>query len=158
MASFDVAVEVLLKVEGNGHISNNKDDPGGLTKWGISKRSYPRVDIANLSRSDAIEIYRNDWWPEEYEHITSQDIATKLLCFAVLMDQFDATVCIQRAVRAASGEMIDIDGDFGNQTLTAVNACDPESLLAAFKAEGAAFFRTIKNPKYQKGWQNRAYS
>ncbi len=41
---------------------NHPKDPGGETKYGISKRSYPQVDIAALTEADAKEIYRRDFW------------------------------------------------------------------------------------------------
>ncbi len=37
-------------------------DPGGDTKFGISKQSYPNLDIANLTEEQAKEIYWNDYW------------------------------------------------------------------------------------------------
>jgi len=37
-------------------------DAGGGTKFGISKRSYPLLDIAHLTRDDAVKIYYRDFW------------------------------------------------------------------------------------------------
>lgn len=37
-------------------------DPGGLTKYGISSREYPGLDVANLTRPDAVRIYYSDYW------------------------------------------------------------------------------------------------
>lgn len=54
------ALEFTLRWEG-GYV-NDKDDPGGETKWGISKRAHPDRDIANLTLEDAIEIYREKYW------------------------------------------------------------------------------------------------
>lgn len=36
-------------------------DPGGMTKFGIDKRSHQNVDIANLTKADAMEIYWKEW-------------------------------------------------------------------------------------------------
>lgn len=36
-------------------------DPGGMTKFGIDKRSHPSVDIAALTPSSASEIYWSEW-------------------------------------------------------------------------------------------------
>jgi lysozyme family protein len=58
--TFDECVDLVLKHEG-GHTSN-PSDPGGETKYGISKRSYPNEDIKALTRYKAIEIYRRDFW------------------------------------------------------------------------------------------------
>lgn len=41
----------------------DKNDPGGETKYGISKRAYPNVDIKNLTLDNALAIYYRDYWP-----------------------------------------------------------------------------------------------
>lgn len=43
---------------------NDPDDPGGETKYGISKRRYPHLDIKNLTLAEAVELYRIDFWQE----------------------------------------------------------------------------------------------
>jgi lysozyme family protein len=45
-----------------GGYVDHPSDPGGETNWGISKRSYPTLDIKNLTREQALEIYRRDYW------------------------------------------------------------------------------------------------
>lgn len=57
---FEKAVQKLLKTEG-GYV-NDPTDRGGATKFGISQRSYPNLDIANLTEADARAIYREDYW------------------------------------------------------------------------------------------------
>ncbi|MDD5060661.1 MAG: glycosyl hydrolase 108 family protein [Candidatus Marinimicrobia bacterium] len=57
---FDAAVSFVLDHEGG--YSNDPNDPGGETNYGISKRSYPSLDIKKLTREQAIEIYRTDYW------------------------------------------------------------------------------------------------
>ena len=37
-------------------------DPGLVTKFGISQRAYPLVDIRNLTEEQAKEIYLQDYW------------------------------------------------------------------------------------------------
>ncbi|HEV7380388.1 MAG TPA: glycosyl hydrolase 108 family protein [Dyadobacter sp.] len=58
--NFDEAIEHVLSSEG-GYV-NNPNDSGGETKYGISKRSYPKLDIKNLTRAQAKAIYRTDFW------------------------------------------------------------------------------------------------
>jgi lysozyme family protein len=60
MANFEKAVDFVLAHEGG--YTNDPNDPGGETKYGISKRAYPDLIIANLTPEDAIEIYRRDYW------------------------------------------------------------------------------------------------
>jgi len=75
LTSFDDIIEVVLKHEG-GYVNDPKD-PGGETNFGIAKRSHPDVDIKNLTKDDAKEIYYETYWcdnkvphvPENLKHI-----------------------------------------------------------------------------------------
>jgi lysozyme family protein len=60
MSVFDDLIGRVLTHEG-GYVSDPRD-PGGETRFGIAKRSYPNVDIKALTRDDAIAIYRRDFW------------------------------------------------------------------------------------------------
>ncbi len=46
----------------DGGYTNDKDDPGGETKWGISKRAYPDIDIKSLTQEEALRLYEKDYW------------------------------------------------------------------------------------------------
>lgn len=56
----DVALPWILKAEG-GYV-NDPADPGGETNYGISKRSYPELDIQHLTPVLAGGIYERDYW------------------------------------------------------------------------------------------------
>ena len=72
----------LLKYEG-GYV-NDPVDPGGETKYGISKRSYPNLDIKNLTEVHAKEIYLRDYYfPLRISEIVDDRIAWQLFDFAV---------------------------------------------------------------------------
>lgn len=74
-------IDFVLGWEG-GYV-NDPDDPGGETKWGISKRAHPELDIYNLTREQAIEIYRVEYWKA-----SGADKMTWPLCLV----HFDAAV------------------------------------------------------------------
>ncbi len=60
---FDRLIVKVLEHEGG--LSDHPDDPGGLTHWGISLRSYlhlGREGIRNLAKETAADIYCRDWW------------------------------------------------------------------------------------------------
>ena len=59
-SDFEKALEFVLKWEGG--YSNDPNDPGGETKYGISKRSYPELDISKLTLGQAKEIYYQNYW------------------------------------------------------------------------------------------------
>lgn len=59
-ADFITAVDFTLRWEG-GYVFN-ASDPGGETNFGISKLSYPMLDIKNLTVEQAQAIYYMDYW------------------------------------------------------------------------------------------------
>lgn len=58
--AFDSFIDKLLKREG-GYV-NDPDDRGGETKYGISKKANPDVDIASLTIDAAKSIYKSRYW------------------------------------------------------------------------------------------------
>lgn len=58
MSDFDQAFAIVIGVEG-GYVD---DKYGGPTKYGISARAYPKLDIENLTLEQAKEIYQTDYW------------------------------------------------------------------------------------------------
>lgn len=60
MTLWDRVADSIIAHEG-GYV-NHPTDPGGETNWGISKRSYPDLDIKALTREDALRIYERDFW------------------------------------------------------------------------------------------------
>ncbi|MBN2060718.1 MAG: hypothetical protein JW882_09920 [Deltaproteobacteria bacterium] len=149
------AVEKVLEHEG-GYI-NDPDDPGGETNFGISKRSYPDMDIKNLTRDQAIQIYRKDWWEKYgYGKIEDPEIAAKVFDLAVNMGPGKAHIHLQFAVMRSS-HIIKLDGIMGPETIGAVNRHpDPALLLAELKLRAIRYYADLNQPKYLKGWIYRA--
>lgn len=158
---FKRAVEYVLKNEG-GYVFD-KNDLGGETRYGISQRSHPNVNIKELMREDAIKIYYCDYWLKgKFEEIQNDDVATKFFDLSVNMGLRAATFIVQRALRAACAAVVE-DGIVGPQTLAAINIADPKVLLAAIKSEAASYYRALvikdqSQKKFLNGWLNRAYS
>jgi lysozyme family protein len=142
--------------------ANDPKDAGGETKYGISKRSYPNLNIKDLTRDQACKIYFCDFWLKaKCEDINDENIATKFFDLAVHTGIPQAVKLIQRALRSVGQSVIE-DGIIGVITLQAINKADPTDLLAALKSEAAGFYRLIArtNPSQKRfidGWLNRAY-
>lgn len=60
--TWEVGKDRSGKIRADGGYTNDPDDPGGETKWGISKRANPDVDIPNLTVQQALEIYKTKYW------------------------------------------------------------------------------------------------
>jgi len=150
MADFAQAIEYVLANEGG--IVNDANDPGGLTNFGLSQRSYPALDLRSITRDDAIAIYRRDYW--KFEEVQSQRVATKILDAYVNMEH-GGIRCLQLALN------INADGAWGPDTLAHVNAANEDSLMNEFKARLAKFYcdEVIANPHMSNdllGWLRRA--
>ena len=169
MATFEQAIEVLLKKEG-GYVCN-PDDAGGETHFGISKRRYPEVDIKGLTRDGAIALYRRDFWNLAYDHVEPQALATKLLELTVHLPHGDqrpyyetdmlGVRLVQQALRSLGDGIVSIDGRFGPQTLQAIRLESPQALLAAIRVEQCRYYLQLvdANPTQQQfalGWVRRA--
>jgi len=156
MAKFELSIETILKHEG-GYV-HDKDDPGGETNFGISKRQYPNLDIAKLTLEAAKEIYQRDYW--KYNEIISQPVATKVFDMAVNMGHSRAHRILQEALQNI-GEPVRIDGALGPQTIKAANRSDYEELLKEIRILMAVNYAQIAlarptTRKFLYNWMRRA--
>ena len=159
--AFLAAVGQVLDHEGK--YSNDPGDAGGETKFGISSRQYPHLDIASLTRDEAIAIYWRDYWLKFHFDRLPAIIAEKVFDLAVVVGSVNAVRCLQSAPRACGGYQIARDGVIGQQTSAMAEQFDPKVLLVAIRCEAASMFRLIaeRSPMKQKfleGWLNRAYA
>jgi lysozyme family protein len=160
-------VQAVARVLANeGGYARLPNDPGGETKFGISHRDYPRLDIRNLTRDGAIAIYFRDFWKAGRYGELPGAIAVKLFDLAVNMGPAHAVQCLQRGLRAC-GTTVAEDGALGNATVSAANRTDGAALLAALRSEAAGYYRAMEARSastrgegesiFLAGWLNRAY-
>ena len=134
---------VMGIIEREGGLVNHPDDPGGLTKYGISQRTYPHVDIRNLTRSEAAHIYLRDYLTKYRLHELSNVQNAEIVCDWLVNG--GSVRLIQKAVGATQ------DGVIGTQTLALIDQADPRDLLMARLDYYVAI---VKHP-FLKGWVKR---
>lgn len=129
-AGFPDAVERLLAREGG--YSDNPADRGGKTNFGISSKAYPNLDVSKLTREQARDIYKRDYWD------------------AIGADQLDPSVreiAFDAAVNHGAGtarKMLEQSGG------------DPQRMLALRqKLYGEIAANDPSQRQFSKGWQNR---
>lgn len=142
---FDRAFEILLGHEAG--FVDNPADPGGATKYGISARAYPDLDIRNLSVEAAKAIYRRDYWNRVCGDILPPGLALLLFDAAVNAGVDQAVRWLQRA--AAVRE----DGQLGPVTLAA--AREPGVALAFHRIRVQAMTRMPGWGSFGRGWAVR---
>jgi len=112
MANFDTAVVKTLIHEGGATLVDDPKDKGGLTRFGISQRSYPDLDIRNLSEAQACAIYKEDYWDKvKGDRIDDQAVAEAVFDTAVNMGPRTAGRLLQIALG-----MDVVDGIIGKKT------------------------------------------
>ena len=149
-SEFTHAINIIIDLEGGDKVIV---DTGGLTKWGISQRAYPDLDIKSLTREDAENIYYKDYWRKVQAH----EFAWPLNLFL-----FDAAV--NQGVNAAAKMLQDaagnlkIDGIIGRKTRARVNDIEVEALSVRFMAKRALRYTgTRKFNVYGYGWFSRLF-
>jgi lysozyme family protein len=159
MATFEIALEKLLKLEGG--YSNNPLDPGGETNFGISKRFHPDLDIKNLTPEQAGQIYLTSYWlPIHGDEILDQELASDILHLSVLHGLVSTIKIVQHSIFKLTGNAMYCDGKIGLITLTAINTCNSGLLLAEIRSIFVQLdeAKVQKNPRlsvFIKGWIKR---
>jgi len=147
--TFDAAFDRLMGHEG-GYV-NDPNDPGGETNWGISKRSYPQVDIRNLTREGAKVIYKRDFWDAAHADEMYDGVAFQALDFAINSGIQTAIRKLQKAVGAAD------DGWWGPITRAKVAEMSESDVIMRFVAERLDFWRSLSTWRhFGNGWAGRA--
>lgn len=149
--SFDAAFARLIGHEG-GYV-NDPRDPGGETKYGISKRSYPGEDIASVSLERAKQIYLRDYWGPAGCDAVPGPVKFDLFDMAVNSGVRASVRTLQRAV----GEVE--DGALGPRTVQAAQSMPAARLVARFNGARLAFMADL--PTWQtfgRGWARRIAS
>lgn len=171
---FDRALAFTLQHEG-GYV-NDPNDPGGETKYGISKRSYPHLDIKGLTIEEARHIYFRDFWikPGVWRLAdVAPDLARRLFDLGVNCGPANAARMLQRGINAGfaqvelprrrspwrqklarllKGGVLRVDGDCGPITAEVVSAIPyRDAILSALVGE--AYNHYVKlDPAYRPSW------
>lgn len=151
---FQRFVKIILELEGGGKVVV---DTGGITKYGISKKAYPNLDIERLTEEEAIEIYRRDYW----ERIRGDEIAeiSKVLAFCVFdysvnSGVWGASVMLQKVLVKFFRMELKLDGVIGAKTIGAIRKVVErgyeEELILRYVAERIGFIDILPRERYGK--------
>ena len=160
MANFNEAVKKTLIHEGG--FVNNKFDSGGPTKYGVTQKDMPDVDISQITPEQAAAYYSEHYWKPLYAQIESQIVAEKIFDMGVLFGVGKAVKILQAVLQPAFPE-VTTDGQFGPTTLNAVNQAEENSLLQGYKTALVAYTLRIvlahpEDRDFVAGWGRRINS
>ena len=161
VTQFGPAFDFLMKHEDPGLTGKVTHDSGGTTRWGISQKAYPDLDIKSLTLEEAANIYRRDYFkPIRGYDYSSQDVANKLLDAAVNMGVHMAVKLAQQCCQVLGKDLHD-DGVVGGFTVSAINSLDPQVFLETYRKMLTAHYKDIAaarpdEAQYLHGWLERA--
>lgn len=150
MKNFDDAFDALMGNEGG--YSNNPKDPGGETKFGITKRvananGYTgdmRLFPLDMAKTIARNLY---WTPYQCDQLPGN------IAFQVFDAAYNGGHPAQWLQQAAG---VTIDGNIGANTIGAVRASDPYKIMMLFDAYRLKYLTSLQTfPVFGKGWVNR---
>lgn len=149
---FECALEFVFDAEGG--YTNDANDPGGETNFGIDKRSHQKEDIKNLTKERATEIYYNDYWLKSCAEHLPKLVAIAYFDSAVNTGIKQANKFLQRAVS------VNDDGVVGPVTLNAITHAEPKFTANRLVDYRQSFYEGLADsrPKlrgFLRGWTNR---
>lgn len=178
MSALELGFERILKWE--GYASNDPDDPGGLTFYGIASHVYPQ-DVQAMAAmpkeqrlAHAKGIYRRDYYDkiqgDQLERLAGEELAVEVFDFAVNAGVGRAVITLQKLLNCMGAfglrwPVLTQDGQVGIETLTALEKAVAGKwgrlLPMLYRSQRAAFYLELGsgNPKnkFLKGWLNRTY-
>jgi len=142
------AMPILLEFEG-GYV-NNPQDPGGETKYGISKRAYPKEDIKDMTLKRAYEIYKRDYWDPLLIDQLPPRLRFTMFDTAVNSGVKQAVKMLQKTVGTVQ------DGVLGPKTLQAAWDMEQSKLAANFLGNRLQFLASLNAfNAFGRGWARR---
>lgn len=143
------AVDLILEIE--GPYSNDPNDPGGETRWGVTKKYYPKIVIKN--KADAVKFYTDRWVEWQCDQLP---IGVDVVFFdgCVKDGLVTTTKLLQNTLNRAYGCSLKEDGKLGIHTL---QACESKPGLAfAFLIRRLQYMSSREVwVHYGPGWTNR---
>lgn len=169
---FETVMKTIIRHEGG--LSNDKNDPGMVTKFGISLRflrsekldpngdnKIDDKDIINLSLTEADIIYYRQWYLKyHYDEISNIKVLTKIMDFSVNSGASQAHKLVKKALNRILVDQLPINGEMDKKTRALINSIYPSVLCDALINEEVRFYNAIikRNPAltiFKKGWMNR---
>lgn len=150
MRPFDRAHDFVARWEG-GWV-DDAYDPGGETRYGISQRAYPDLDLSTLTREQAKAIYERDYWRAAKCDKLPEGLALLHFDCAVNQGVGRAAIFLQQALGVTA------DGIIGPVTLGAVENADLPAVITEYCAQRGRHYGNLSTfHRFGLGWMRRLF-
>lgn len=153
--SFQKAFNLVLANEGG--FSDDPEDSGGRTNFGITQKTYSRYlvkngkkfkDVANISEGEKEEIYK-EYWSESGADTLPWPLSLIVFDSAINSGPKVAKKQLQKVLGVTE------DGIIGEETLGALEDKNLSSVAHMLLDERSRFYKSLDKPKFSRGWENR---
>lgn len=153
---FTRCVDLIFQHE--GEFVDDPADPGGATNMGITRgtlaawRGAPvsREDVQNLTREEAREIYRTQYWNALSCDALPAGIDLVVFDFGVNAGVSRSAKLLQRLVH------VEPDGEVGPITTGAARTLDPAHVINGFSDARMEHYRALSTwDRFRNGWTRR---
>lgn len=146
----------IKRWEGGSSFTNDKDDTGGATRYGISKNNNPDIDVKNLTEQGAKQIMRNRYWLMSHAHDIPDYMQLIQMNCAVNCGNRAAIKILQKTIGTKA------DGLFGNKSYQAAQGYKKgarQFAITYLAFQAMYYFNIVERRKSQhkwlKGWIRR---
>lgn len=152
--TFGDVVDAVLKREGG--LVNDSDDKGGLTKYGISQRTFPKEDISSINEARAKDLYLKHYWRPSKAERLPDSIREAYFDMVVNMGQGRSVKILQEACNQKGADLI-VDGLIGRKTIKASESLEKDRLTAFRVLHYAKIvLKDSSQMKFYYGWYRRS--
>ena len=152
--SFKECLDLVLKSEG-GWV-NHKDDPGGETNLGVTKRvweeyvGHPVESLKNLTKEDVAPLYEQKYWRPCYGEVLPRGLDFVVFSMGVNAGPGRSVKLLQSAIGCVP------DGIIGPTTRSLILASNSATLITKFSEARRHYYESLKTfPIFGKGWLAR---
>jgi lysozyme family protein len=157
--TFELVMPHVFVSEGGLSNRKLKDDPGGLTNFGITHKTLRGAfaqglvnhsDPYKLTKDEATKIYKVQYWDAIKGDQLPYGIDYAVFDFAINSGSARAVKELQRVLG------VQVDGIIGLVTLSEINRIKPSELIHRYSARRLAFMESLRNWNANKnGWTKR---
>jgi lysozyme family protein len=153
-SNFEECLDLVLKSEG-GWV-NHKDDPGGETNLGVTKRvweeyvGHPVDSLKKLTKDDVAPLYELKYWRPCYCEVLPRGLDFVVFSMGVNAGPGRSVKLLQQSIGCVP------DGVIGPRTRELISSSNGSTLIAKFSETRREYYRSLKTfPIFGKGWLNR---
>lgn len=153
---FKECLALVLKSEGG--YSNHKDDPGGMTNLGVTKRVLEEYTgheadektMRSLTPEKVAPLYEQRYWRPTYCEVLPRGLDLLVFTMAVNGGPGRSVKLLQSCLGCVA------DGVIGPRTMELIKSANVADLIQRFSEARRQYYRSLVNfPIFGKGWLAR---